>query len=271
MPRILLLALACSLTIAAAAQPTWRFHLAFEDGTGARDTIWMVFDTTATIGTGVPDQELGEGAVQMDPNEFNVWILNPAYDSTKTIALPYPYFPYITIEIQAFNYTYPLTLRWDTALFRLPWLPEPGFPYDGGTMDNEYFFFYDNNDPWGHSFILGWTDSVVVQPPPEFPDMIVFPLLVNLGVGSTTGTVELPGKAPLHPFPNPGSDEVAIRDVQPIKEVQLRSLDGRLCKVQRGGDYQVELSVGEFPDGMYMLRVLRVDGTWRHATWVKTN
>ncbi len=271
MPRNLLLALACSLALTAAAQPTWRFHLAFEDGTGARDTLWMVFDTTATIGTGVPDQELGEGAVQMDPNEFNVWILNPAYDSTKTIALPYPYFPYITIEIQAFNYTYPLTLRWDTAMFRLPWLPEPGFPYDGGTMDNEYFFFYGGNEPWGHLFIMGWTDSVVIQPPADFPDMIVFPLLVNLGMGSTVNTGDLMRKHTLYPFPNPGSDGFTIRDAQPIQEVQLRSLDGRLWKVQQGRGEIVSLNVSELPNGMYVLRIMRADGTWRQATWVKND
>ena len=62
MCRNLLLALACSLAVAAAAQPTWRFHLAFEDGTGARDTIWFVFDTTATNSAGMVDEHLGEGA-----------------------------------------------------------------------------------------------------------------------------------------------------------------------------------------------------------------
>jgi len=272
--RHLILLLALALVCTTTAQPTWRFHLAFEDGTGARDTIWFVFDTSATIGTGFGevDYALGEGAVAMDPDGFNVWILNSALDSTKTIAFPFAgMFPYITAEIQAFNYTYPITLRWDTALFRLPWLPAPGFPYDGGTMDNEYFFFYENNDPWGHSFILGWSDSVVVQPPPEFPDIIVFPLLVNLGLGSTTGTDELRDKAPLHPFPNPGSDGFTIRDAQPIREVQLRSLDGRLCKVQQGQGRQMELNAPELPNGMYLLGILRADGTWRQATWIKAD
>lgn len=208
----------------------------------------------------------------MDLDLFNVWLFNQQLDSTKTGAVPYlGYFPYLSAEIHAFNYTYPITLRWDTALFRLPWLPAPGFPYDGGTMDNEYFFFYENNDPWGHSFILGWSDSVVVQPPPEFPDIIVFPLLVNLGLGSTTGTDNLQGTASLKPFPNPGGDGFAIRDAQPIREVQLRTLDGRLWKVQQGTENQMELSVPELPNGMYLLRVLRADGTWRQATWIKAD
>ena len=272
MARTILLALICTLTLAASAQPTWRFHLAFEDGTGARDTIWFVFDTTATGGTSEVDEHLGETAVHMNLDAFNVWILNPEYDSTKTSAAPYVgFYPFMSVEIQAFNYTYPITLRWDTALFRLTWLPAPGFPYDGGTMDNEYFFFYENNDPWGHSFILGRSDSVVVQPPAEYPDMIVFPLLVNLGLGSTIGTDELQRMDPFHPFPDPGSDKVSIRDAQPIQEVQLRSLDGRLWKVQKGQEKQLELNVPELPNGVYMLRVLRADGTWRQAPWVKVN
>ena len=156
-------------------------------------------------------------------------------------------------------------------MFRLPWLPQPGFPYDGGTMDNEYFFFYGGNESWGHLFIMGWTDSVVIQPPADFPDMIVFPLLVNLGMGSTVNTGELMHKHSLQRFPNPGRGEVNIRDAQPIQEVQLRSLDGRLWKTQQGRGNQVTLPVPGLPAGMYMLRVLRADGTWQCATWIKTN
>jgi len=36
----------------AQAQPQWRFHLAFEDAIGAKDTLWFLYDTTATLGGG---------------------------------------------------------------------------------------------------------------------------------------------------------------------------------------------------------------------------
>ncbi|MEI2419331.1 hypothetical protein V6O07_03590, partial [Arthrospira platensis SPKY2] len=36
-------------TLHVSAQPQWRFHLAFEDAIGAKDTIWFVYDTTASI------------------------------------------------------------------------------------------------------------------------------------------------------------------------------------------------------------------------------
>ena len=90
-------------------------------------------------------------------------------------------------------------------------------------------------------------------------------------MGSTVGTDELQGSSPLQRFPNPGSDEFTIRDTQPIQEVQLRSLDGRLWRVQQGQSNQMVLNVPELPNGMYLMQVLRKDGTWRQATWVKAN
>ena len=33
------------LSFSVGAQQQWRFHLAFEDANGAKDTIWLVWDT----------------------------------------------------------------------------------------------------------------------------------------------------------------------------------------------------------------------------------
>jgi hypothetical protein len=56
------------------------------------DTIWFIFDETATLGL---DEALGEGAISMDPTVFNVWVRNADWDSTKTRAWPFSYFPNI--------------------------------------------------------------------------------------------------------------------------------------------------------------------------------
>ncbi|MFZ7145748.1 MAG: hypothetical protein ACO1G6_10440, partial [Bacteroidota bacterium] len=68
------------------AQPQWKFPIAFEDGSGAKDTIWYIWDSTATAGI---DTLLGEGKVLMDPNAFNVFVTDFNPDSTKTHALPF--------------------------------------------------------------------------------------------------------------------------------------------------------------------------------------
>ncbi|MDX9751426.1 MAG: hypothetical protein RBT71_10135, partial [Flavobacteriales bacterium] len=112
--------------LATHAQPTWRFHLAFEDGSGARDTLWFIYDTTATMtSSGNVDYELGEGAVPMGDGAFHVFTRNAHWDSTKTVAWPYSWYPefntYNTIE--AINWVPPMTIRWDTSLFHAPYLP----------------------------------------------------------------------------------------------------------------------------------------------------
>ena len=129
MPRNILLALACTLAFSAAAQPTWRFHLAFEDGTGARDTIWMVYDTTAQLFyTGnepLVDTALGEGPVNFNSGDFHVFLLNALFDTTQTNALPFSIFPiHEGTLIDAINWIAPMTIRWDTSLFHAPYLPD---------------------------------------------------------------------------------------------------------------------------------------------------
>jgi len=31
------------------AQPQWKFHIAYEDATGAKDTMWFIWDESATF------------------------------------------------------------------------------------------------------------------------------------------------------------------------------------------------------------------------------
>jgi hypothetical protein len=266
----ILLALACTLGVAATAQPTWRFHLAFEDGTGARDTIWFVFDSTATIGEafGEVDLQLGEGAVTMDPDVFNVWLVNSSVDSTKTIAFPYTMFPDISAEIHAFNYQFPMIWRWDTALFRLPWLPEPGFSIDAGEMINDYFFFEFNNDPWGHEFYLGRDDSVLVQP--SLPNTYVFPTIVNLGVENDIGMADfLVDNGPLI-VPNPGLDHVRLKDAETVREIHVFGMEGRPCLQWSKSGTQADLNLSDLPMGHYLFRILRTDGSWQQLRWIKS-
>jgi hypothetical protein len=157
--RHLLFAICASLfACSAAAQPQWRFHLAFEDGTGARDTIWFIWDTTATMGL---DTHLGQGSVQMDMDVFNVWMYNPASDSTKTLAYPYSSFPWHgEQEIHGFNYQYPITIRWDRSLFQAEYLPNPD-TINTAVMNGQYFYWYGNMPfPGVHSLLE--EDSVVV-------------------------------------------------------------------------------------------------------------
>ncbi len=155
----ILVGLTCSVLF---AQQPWRFHIDFEDGTGQRDTLWMVFDTTATF-YGV-DYQLGEGAAQYDPTSFNVFMLNWDLDSTKVRAFPYKdYYPNISSDaVFAINYTYPVIIRWDTSLFNAPYLPTSP-PMNIAIIEGSYQFFvlgFDPTAPYFHTTNMFTKDSV---------------------------------------------------------------------------------------------------------------
>lgn len=67
--KIIIIAFGVLITFVLQAQPQWIFHIAFEDATGAKDTIWCIWDTTAHDILPV-DTSFGEDKVNFDYSEF---------------------------------------------------------------------------------------------------------------------------------------------------------------------------------------------------------
>ncbi len=252
MPRNLLLALACAFALAATAQPTWRFPIAFEDGTGARDTIWMVYDTSATVGSNsfpTVDYALGEGAVSMDPNTFNVWVGNWDNDSTKTVAFPYTEFPYHNATVQAFNFQYPVTIRWDLSLGTEPWLPQTNWPINGGIIYNSYFYYNNNIGQPGY-FNMSVVDSVYVEDPsPNF----LFPVDFTLGHHDPTTVSPISDNAILSIYPNPAENQIHIIVEQRPISYSIYSMVGELLLSSILTAHTDVINVQNLPKGTYTL------------------
>ncbi len=168
------------------AQPQWKFHVAFEDATGAKDTIWFIWDTTAMF-YGI-DTTLGEGNPHMDYSQFNVWTLTWAaypndYDTTKVVAHPYSYSFDCTIE--AINFELPITITWDSALLHADWLPPTPVGWvNFARIDNDYFFLYNNNG-LAHEYDMTLSDSVTAPyegntDPWAWQDWVHFPMDIFL-------------------------------------------------------------------------------------------
>ncbi len=201
---ILALALACTTT----AQPTWRFHLAFEDGTGARDTLWLLYDTTATLpvdpwpGPNV-DYELGEGPTDMSNGLFHVFTRNANWDSTNTVAFPYSWYPIFETgnTIDAIKWVPPMTITWDTSLFHALYLP-----YNQGLINQAYllgdYFFFHSNDGSGIGYNMLITNNVVMDEGSQF--LFPFGILFS-GDGSTIGVTESTQPEVLGVWPNPAT------------------------------------------------------------------
>ena len=231
------------------AQSQWRFPLCFEDATGARDTIWVLYDTTAHISTPV-DTALGEGYQPLTSNIFNVYTINFNGNTTKTYAFPYSAFPGFDVYIDAINYQLPVTITWDTSLFHSPILPTTRF-FNHVVLYNEYFFLV-NNDVIEQAYNALITDSAYC-PPFSWGSMNHFPL--TFGSSFETGISPL-SKSGFLLFPtistgvyhlNANANEIKCIDIFNMQGELIKKIDSRYFRDNKSID------LTELPMGMYFL------------------
>src|SRR5690554_6236136 len=124
-------------------QAQWSFYLAFEDATGAKDSVWFLMDTSATYPWSISGL-YGEELVEPDSGNFQVWFLHPLdlqsgnrYDTW----LGRPISEAFSFELFSENGVMPYIATWDSTLFTADFLYEYGDPIYKATLDNEYFFF----------------------------------------------------------------------------------------------------------------------------------
>ena len=270
MRRNLLLAFACALAIAAAAQPTWRFHLAFEDGTGARDTIWMVYDTMATVGSDFQpqvDYALGEGAAQIDYSSFNVFTWNWDGDSTKIHALPYTHYPFHdgTI-IDAINWTPPMTISWDTSLFHAPYLPYIQGHFGIAYMDAIAFSQFDTGLGFGMYNMLT-SDDVTI----DFLSELLFPFGVAFGAVDDVGLADqVMSDTILRIWPNPTASQICFRlPTSEVKDVLITDLTGRKIPCHGISTSSGTVDVSMLPPGLYQVHLISTQNLHYHGLFEK--
>ncbi|MCK9450983.1 MAG: hypothetical protein M0Q90_04780 [Bacteroidales bacterium] len=233
----LLLFLAISIHLK--SQPQWKFHVAFEDGIGAKDTIWFIWDTTATL-YGL-DAALGEEPVSLDYSVFNVWTyngVNTTYDTLKTVALPYT--DSFENSIDAINYELPITITWDSALLNADWLPPTPVGWiNYARIDNNYFFFYNNNG-LAHQYDMTLSDSVTAPydgntDPWAWQDWVHFPMGIYLVQDPTVFVDDYiyEPKTILSLYPNPFKINTSIEFYLENKSyVELSIFDFRGIKIR---------------------------------------
>ncbi len=270
MPRILLLALACSLAVAAAAQPTWRFHLAFEDGTGARDTLWLVYDISATVGSDFDpqvDYALGEGVAQIDHNTFNVFTWNWDGDSTKTHAYPYTEFPnFDGTIIDAINWTPPMTITWDTSLFYASYLPYAQGHLGIAIMDGLAFSQFDHGMGFGVFNMLS-ENSVTI----DFLWDYLFTFSVYFGPVDDTGIHAESAPKGLKVWPNPAQELIQLElSGNEMGKVSVSDLAGRRVMEMEQVPGNGVLDISSLGPGTYVISILTNQIPIYHAKFEKT-
>lgn len=252
----------CLLNNLAYAQSTWKFHVAFEDAAGARDTLWMVYDTTAHGNLPV-DTALGEGKFNFDYSKMNMWVYNSDFDSTKTLAYPYTAFPNHSLSnIRAFNYVYPITISWDTALFHssiLPIQPSPYMYIDRAFIYDEYFQFV-NNDQTMQSYNM-LIDNSAIAPSFGWGSTEHFPMTITIeynGQISVNDSDILLDKIKI--FPTFFENQIQISSSKSITSVFISSIEGRILKIINVFNDNIqairEINTSELPIGTYIVTVI---------------
>ena len=238
------------------AQSQWKFHIAFEDATGARDTIWCIWDSTAH-GTLPIDTGLGEGPINMNYGNFNVYIGNANSDTTKTAALPFN--GTFGLQVWGINYQYPLTISWDSSLlsniFQFPFAS-----IDVAKIYNDYFFGI-NNDPPLQAFNMLLADYVSA-PYFNWGTQSQFPMSFQIARHDTSYVkVDNFLKEKLNVFPNPAKNVVSIWSPQVIKTIELYTSNG--IKLFSTSYFEPatsrNISIGNFIPGFYVIEIITME------------
>lgn len=257
------------------AQSHWKFHVAYEDATGARDTIWFIWDTTATF-YGL-DTALGEKIVSIDTSTFNVWTNNPSsttYDTIKTFALPYIY-PSFGQEIRACHFVLPMIISWDSSLLHADWLPpEPVGWINVARLDNDYFYAYNNNFLL-HQFDMTIDDHIMA------PDTNVtipwfwlpehhFPMFIALCQDPYTGKMDtkyIPGPFTTL-YPNPVINTLFIKADQLFDQAQIVDLNGKEVLTKIFNVNEASINVSQLPPGIYIIHLISDKGYSQHRKFI---
>lgn len=231
--------------------PQFKFHLAFEDATGAKDTLWFIWDSLATESH---DIIFDEKVYTLPTNTFQVFFGPDINYPEKIRAYPLNYTTN-GAQIYAQNYVYPLTMYWDSSLFFNNNLP---FTIGHAWLDNDWFFF-NNNYPVAHMFNMMATNQVDL-PKYYYWSEEQFPLNFSFGEGGGgVGINELYLKSSsLKLYPNPCIDrvEVFLKDyILNNTQLQIIDLQGKQQLVMNLLSNKTTVDVKDLPNGIYFIWV----------------
>ncbi len=254
----------CSLKCMAQQQQSaqWSFYMAFEDATGAKDSIWFLLDTAATYPWSI-SALYGEVPIEPDSVNFQVWFYHPLDFVNGNPTERYNTFVNNIDNVEAAwgtelfgtNFELPIVMSWDTSLFTADVLYEYGAnPINQATLDNEYLFLSGGDEN-------GWdmTQTDHVELPyfwwgsssqfPLFFDIVRGPLGSEVGVNDVVTTE-------FSVFPNPATDYVTLNFPKAIK-AQLRILDvnGKLVKSNSISGNRKRLHIGDLESGLYFIEI----------------
>ncbi len=251
---------ACIPSFAQHPLTEWKFYLAFEDATGARDTVWYGMDENITSFIPSENGQFGVVPFTIPEDTFSVYTAYSSNEWTKVVVINIE-FP-SDFYIYASNYVYPITLSWDTSLFYAPILMETvAGPICNPRIDNDFFF--NTHFPIGmYSMTL---TNEVEMPYFDWGSEDHFPLWFAAGRGYcdpfvSTNNIEF---NTLHLHPNPTNHTLSLQVQDSFERIEIYGLDGRRLMehaIQRSIENTTILDVSELPVGIYIVSAINGSG-----------
>ncbi len=228
----------------------WPFYLAFEDANGAKDTIWMIYDSSAAPFYGI-DPALGEIPLENNTEEFRVWIyLDFEGNQYNTIALNLT-FDFLETQIYSENYELPITVKWDSTLFTADILYESGDPINEAYFDNQYFFLVNNW--WFNEFNMLVTDHTEM-PYFDWGDGQHFPLFVRFtrGLGDPLAINGIHESHYLSVYPNPTTGLINIEFPKTVSgTLKIYTSNGKRVLSENVSSDRKQIDLQNEADGLY--------------------
>ena len=270
MKKLSLLLFFALISFNSIAQQQWKFHIAYEDATGAKDTIWLIWDSTATIGV---DTALGE-STHLDHSKFNVYMDFGGGDTSKINALDYGYFPTQGAIVEAINYQYPLMISWDTAIFHASFLPiaAPSEYINAARIDNDYFFFTTPGTDQQFDML---SDNHTTAPFFNWGSQSQFPMTFLIGwYPLAVKNIEKENRG-IKILPNPFNNVISITAKETIKKIQIVSVDNRIVYSENFAENEnrnpVKLNLANLETGIYLIEITNNLNTKYYEKICKTN
>jgi len=246
------------LDIAGINTPLWKFWIAFEDATGAKDSIWLIFDPSASFDSNT-DTVFGEVSNPYDSTVFGIRycgdspfndtllgnnIFNVSANGHYSTAT-FLYEDYLCSR----NYVLPITLSWDSTMLTESYSPG-GLQY--ATLYNEYIHFVYPSPGFDQEFDMTSRSSIVL---PEFSwgSQCHFPLYFR--IMSTTVGIDVFSLSPFRIFPNPTTTSTSIQfEKEPNHYViEIFSLEGLLIQKYNPTESPVQIDLSKFQKGIYLI------------------
>lgn len=274
--KLTLLCLLFIICIDSFSQPQWKFHVAYEDATGARDTLWFIWDETATF-FGY-DISLGEIPLSLNYDVFNVYVFNngsTTSDTLKTTAYPYS----IGFEEQVFaiNFVLPITISWDSSLLHAPFLPpEPVGWVNFARLYNNYFHWYGNM--LGTSeFDMTITDSVQAPAsnntdPWAWESWYHFPMDISFHQDPSIVIIDRnKGDDGFIITPNPVSDILNFHSKRKFNKIVVYDRYGRQVLKTEIDIEQKSIDISKLKSGIHIINFINHQNHNHYEKFIKSN